>query len=161
MIRHIVAIDEAHGIGKNGGQPWYIPDDEEYFTQKTKSHGGLVLTGKTTFKTFKKPLADRQNYILTHQVETVPGATLVHDVTDFLTNQPSDIWVIGGAAVFAQTIDQADELYITRIYANFGCDKQYPFFENNFVLRSQTEVKRQNGFEYRYEVYGRPSNSVK
>ncbi|MEO6513327.1 MAG: dihydrofolate reductase [Candidatus Saccharimonadales bacterium] len=155
MIRHIVAIDQANGLAKNGSMPWNIPEDEHYFTDQTKLHGGIILTGMGTYRTFKEPLKDRTNYVLTHHTEPIPGATIVHNLDTFLTEVAGDIWIIGGAEVFKQTLNRADELYITRIEATFGCDRFYPEFNDNFTLASQSENKSQNGFNFRYEIYRR------
>jgi dihydrofolate reductase len=155
MIRHIVAIDTANGLAKNGGMPWSIPEDEQYFTDQTKLYGGIVLTGMGTYKTFNEPLKDRTNYVLTHQTEPIPGATLAHDLDQFFLDVSGDIWVIGGAEVFQQTLDRADELYITRIEASFDCDRFYPDFTGKFTLTSQSALHTQNGFIFRYEIYRR------
>jgi dihydrofolate reductase len=157
MIRHFVAIDQKYGMAKNGGQPWNIPEDSQYFSDLTKSHGGITLTGMTTFKTFAHPLSGRQNFILTHQTEPIEGATLVHDLDKFFAETTGDVWAIGGAAVFEQTLAKADELYVTRIAADFGCDQFYPHFEDNFTLKSQSEVREQNGFRFQYEIYAHNS----
>ena len=155
MIRHIAAIDNQNGLAKNGGMPWSIPEDEQYFTDETKKYGGIVLTGIGTYKTFNKPLKDRTNYVLTHQTKPIPGAILVHDLETFFAETPGDIWVIGGAEVFNQTLHKADELYITRIDATFECDRFYPEFAENFSLASQSDVHTQNGLRFRYEIYRR------
>src|SRR5665213_2784251 len=100
MIRLIVALDRKRGIGKNGGQPWSIPADEQFFTEQTKLYGGNVLVGSTTFQTFKGPLAERQNFVLTRQSEPIEGVELVHDLKKFLDGfRDKDLWVIGGANV--------------------------------------------------------------
>jgi dihydrofolate reductase len=153
MIRHIVALDQKYGMAKNGGQPWNIPDDSQYFRDQTRSHGGQVLVGMTTFKTFDHPLSQRTNFVVTHQQEPIAGATLVHDLSRFFAETKGDIWVAGGASIFAQTMDVADELYVTRIEADFGCDQFYPQFDDEFTLSHQSELKEQNGFHYRYEIY--------
>lgn len=159
MIRHIVAIDRDYGIAKNGILPWKIPDDEQYFTDMTKKYGGVTLTGRATYDTFGgQPLKDRQNFVVTHQTAPISGAELVHDIDEFFRNHTEDIWVVGGAEIFKQTLDIADELYVTRVDATFGCDRFYPKFEDKFVLQSETDWLEQNGFRYRYQVYGRPTD---
>ena len=153
MIRLIAAIDRQCGIGKHGGQPWHIPDDEVYFTEQTKSHGGNILVGSTTFRTFKSPLPDRQNYLLTSQKEPVDGMELVHNLEKYLADyQDQDLWVIGGANVFAQVMElgRADELYLTRIEADFGCQQFFPDYEADFELAGQSELHEQNGFIFSY-----------
>src|SRR6185312_14588856 len=115
MIRLIAAIDHQRGMAKKGLQPWFIPADEAFFTEATKSEGGICLIGSTTFKTFQHgPLPERQNYVLTHDETSIEGATLVHDLKQFMEDfRGKDVWIIGGANVFAQVIDGdwADELY--------------------------------------------------
>src|ERR1700747_2339549 len=101
MIRLIAALDRQRGIGKHGGQPWKIPDDEAYFARCTKADGGHILVGSTTFKTFHRPLLDRKNYVLTHHEESITGAEIVHDLSNFLDNYADKVlWVIGDANVF-------------------------------------------------------------
>src|SRR5580704_9200504 len=105
MNRLIIAIDRKRGLAKQGFMPWNIPEDEQYFTDKTKNLGGNVLTGATTFRGAYqgKPLAGRQNFILTHDTTPIEGATLVHDLDKFLLDfKDQDLWIAGGAGVFEQ-----------------------------------------------------------
>lgn len=158
MIRLIVAVDRKMGMAKHGGQPWYIPHDEHYFTEKTKSLGGYNLIGKTTYETFKGPLKDRKNFVLTPSDTPIEGAELIHNLETFLRDyKDRDIWVVGGANVFKQVIDMgyADELYITHIDADFGCHLSFPEYKNNFELKEQTDWMEENGFRFRYAIYRR------
>jgi dihydrofolate reductase len=156
MIRLIAALDRRRGIGKHGGQPWSIPDDERYFSDKTKSLGGNILVGSTTFKTFRGPLVDRHNFVLTSHDDPLEGATLVHDLTQFLQDfADKDLWVVGGAKVFEQVIQagRADELYLTHIDADFKCDQFFPDYEAAFKLVEQSDPYEQNGFHFTYARY--------
>jgi dihydrofolate reductase len=158
MIRLIAAIDRSRGIAKNGGMPWNIPEDEKFFTDQTKSLGGHVLTGGTTFREAYKsqPLADRQNYILTRNPEPIEGAVVVNDLEKFLADFKNDLWVAGGAKVFEEVIKlkKADELYLTLIDADFGCDTIFPEY-SGFELIEQGERREQNGFFFSYARFGR------
>jgi dihydrofolate reductase len=156
MIRLIAAIDRKRGIAKNGFQPWSIPDDEAYFTKETQQYGGVVLVGSTTFKTFRGPLPNRTNYILTKDKTPIAGVELVHSLEKFLKDfQNHDVWVVGGANVFAQVLQmgKADELFLTRIEADFGCNQFFPEFNSTHKLRDQSQLHEENGFLYTYEVY--------
>ncbi len=156
MIRLIAAIDRQRGIAKHGGQPWHIPEDEEYFSRLTKEHGGHVLIGGTTFRTFSGPLSDRQNYVLTRDKTPIEGVELVHNLEKFLNGfQDRDLWVVGGADVFSQVLQagRADELYVTKIEADFGCQQFFPAYEDNFTLASQGDLQEQNGFIFSYAIY--------
>lgn len=159
MIRLIAAIDRQRGIAKHGFQPWYIPDDEAYFTEQSKSHGGQVLVGGTTYRdSFKsKPLEGRTTFLLTRDTKPIAGVQLVHDLATWLTQQQGDVWVVGGSSVYKQVIDtgQADELYLTHIDADFRCDQFFPEYESKFHLVSQSESHTENGFQFTYAVYQR------
>jgi dihydrofolate reductase len=160
MIRLIAAIDRRRGLAKHGILPWYIPEDEKYFTDQTKTHGGHVLTGSTTFKnTYKgRPLKERQNYILTHDTTPIAGVTLVHDLGQFLKDfGGKDLWIAGGAGVFEEVMKagQADELYLTHIDADFHCDQLFPEYEDGFKLVEQGEPREQNGFHFTYARYAK------
>lgn len=159
MILFIAAIDRKRGIAKDGGMPWKIPEDENFFTTQTKTRGGNVLTGGTTFRNtyHGHPLKDRQNYILTRRNEPIPDAIVVHDLPKLLSEfkGDKDLWVSGGAEVFAEImkLGQADELYLTHIDADFGCDQFLPEYEKDFKLVEQSEVREQNGFKFTYAKY--------
>jgi dihydrofolate reductase len=158
MIRLLVAIDRKRGIAKHGATPWYIPDDMANFVKLSKSYGGNILVGGTTFREAlkSKPLTGRTNYLLTKDDRPIAGVELVHDLHSWLKSMSNqDVWVIGGASVFEQvfTQDLADELYITHIDADFHCDQFFPDYESKFQLQSQSESKEQNGFHYTFAVY--------
>jgi dihydrofolate reductase len=160
MIRLLVAIDRKRGIAKHGYTPWYIPDDMANFVKLSKSDGGNILVGGTTFRNAlnAKPLEGRNNYLLTKDEQPIAGVELVHDLHAWLTTMSSqDIWVIGGARVYEQLLDDnlADELYITHIDADFRCDQFFPDYQSKFRLTSQSESKEQNGFNYTFGVYTR------
>lgn len=161
MIRLIAAIDRQNGLAKNGGMPWHIPDDERYFTEMTKSRGGRVLTGGRTFREayIGRPLAGRQNYVLTRRTEHIDGVTLVHDLKEFISrDRQQDLWIAGGAEVFEQALEAglADELYLTHIDADFGCDQFFADY-SDFEMTRQGKPREQNGFRYIYTVYAKRS----
>jgi dihydrofolate reductase len=154
MIRLIVAHDLKHGIAKHGFQPWYLPDDEQYFNKQTTSHGAKVLVGRRTLlDTIGHPLKNRQNFVLSRdKPATELDITYVDDLTTFLDALSDDIWVIGGASVYEQIINRADELYVTSIKADFGCDQFFPVYDA-FTLTKDSDLHTQNGFIFSYQVY--------
>jgi dihydrofolate reductase len=156
MILLIAAIDDRRGLAKDGRMPWKIPEDERYFTSQTKTRGGNVLTGATTFREGYrgKPLVKRHNYILTHE-DDIPGVTVVHDLDGLLkkfSGKDRDLWVSGGAHVFEQVIDagMADELYLTHIEGDLDCDQFFPEYEDSFRLAERSGTREQNGYRFTY-----------
>jgi dihydrofolate reductase len=159
MIRLIAAIDRKRGIAKQNVIPWHIPEDQAFFDSETKKHGGHVLTGEVTFRVtyLGQPLEDRKNYILTRKTEPIAGAKVVNDLAAFLPEfaDKKDLWVSGGAAVFQSVVElgYGDELLITHVDADFGCDRFFPAFEDAFTVAEQGDPREQNGFHFTYARY--------
>ncbi len=66
-----------------------------------------------------------------------------------------DVWVIGGAAVYAETIGHADELLLTQVTGDFGCTKFFPPYGDAFVLGNRSEDHQEGGVTYRFETWRR------
>jgi len=145
-------MDEKQGIAKNGSQPWKLPLEAAHFHALTTSHDGVVLMGRTTFELIGI-MKDRDNYVLTSRTSPIPGVTLVHDLPKFLAELTTDLWIIGGAKLYESTLGVADELYITKIAADFGCDTFYPLYEDRFKLMSKVAQPVENGLHYSFYVY--------
>jgi dihydrofolate reductase len=157
MIRHMVALDSKRGIAKDGGQPWKLPTDEHYFTEQTKLYGGVVLMGRTTYEVIGRPLTDRQNFVVTHEADfRAAGVTAVHDLDAFFARH-SEVWVIGGGVVFAETMGIADELYITEIDEDYTCDTFYPTYSEDFTPLQTGEWLTEDDTRFRFMIY-RPNS---
>jgi dihydrofolate reductase len=156
MIRAIAAMDSKRGIANDKGIPWQgkLPMDVKYFHDKTSS-GGAILMGYGTYLEFKQPLGGRENFVATRKPGPLrEGFTAVHDAREFL-KITEDVWVIGGAGLFAETLDLDDELYLTKLQGEFGCTKFFPEYEGNFELASQSESMTENGITFTFCVYKR------
>jgi dihydrofolate reductase len=156
VIRLIAAIDEKRGLSTDTGIPWRLPGDVAHFRQLTVN--GTVLMGRTTYDEFAAPMPDRKNVVLTRSPDGLrPGFLGVTDLDSFLATQPDSekLWVIGGAAVYAEAIGQAEELSLTRVEGDFNCTRFFPPFEADFDLVDRDEVHRENGIAYRFETWRR------
>jgi dihydrofolate reductase len=65
------------------------------------------------------------------------------------------IWVIGGAAVYAETIAEADELLLTQVVGDFHCTKFFPPYRDSFRLATQGDDRQEEGITYRFETWCR------
>lgn len=154
MIRAIAAIDDKHGLATDTGIPWDLPADKAYARGKTK--GGNILMGYNTYLELTKPTPDRHCYVVTDgQKPLREGFDVVTDLDAFMKNPPENLWLFGGAGLFAQTIDYADELYLTRVQGDFGCTKFFPSFENKFEMTGRGEPQTENGITFHYEIWRR------
>jgi dihydrofolate reductase len=153
MIRLIAAIDSLRGIATDSGIPWKLPGDSAYFREKTSS--GLILMGRATYDEFAAPLHDRENFVFTSRSSPLrKGFGVVANLAELRAAHPGeDVWVIGGATVFAETISQADELLLTQVAGDFGCTKFFPSYQAAFALHSQSEEHQEGGVAYRFETW--------
>jgi dihydrofolate reductase len=164
MIRQIAAIDSRRGIATDSGIPWKLPGDTAYFHDKTST--GVIVMGWTTYNEFAAPLHGRENFILTTHSEPLrTGFRRVGSLDELVADHPDqDVWVLGGAAVYAETIGEAGELLLTQVVGDFDCTKFFPPFQADFQLAVHGEDRQEGGITYRFETWQRlladPMDSV-
>lgn len=133
MFTLIAAMDEAGNIGKNGLMPWHLPEDLKLFKQRTLGH--TVVMGKTTFLGIGKPLPNRINMIVTHDVTLkayYPGIETIHDFTSFLEanrNTKEEIFICGGAGIYMQAMSYCDKMIITEVEGVYDADTSFPVYD--------------------------------
>lgn len=154
MIRAIVAIDEKRGLANDHGIPWQgkIPTDVANF-RKVTLHGAVMM-GQGWYKEQLKPLPERRNLVATSSSEPLrDGFEKVTNAREYLANSKEDIWVGGGAALFASTIDLCDELYVTQLQGDFKCTKFFPAFHNKYSKVSESESITEGGISFTFQVW--------
>ncbi|MBI5447353.1 MAG: dihydrofolate reductase [Gammaproteobacteria bacterium] len=117
MILSVIAAMTADGvIGKNNALPWHLPKDLQHFKALTLHKP--VIMGRKTFESIGHPLPNRQNIVLTQQKNLfAPGCMIVHSFEEALaqTETAEEVFVIGGAALFAHALPLATYFYLTLI----------------------------------------------
>ena len=106
MIALIWAQADGGVIGNAGAIPWRLPEDQARFKELTM--GSTVLMGRLTWESLPasvRPLPGRRNLVLTSDPEwSAAGAERVVSVEAAAARVEGDLWVIGGAAVYAAAI---------------------------------------------------------
>lgn len=120
MLTIIAAITARRGaIGRKGDLIYHISADLKHFKELTTGH--TVLMGRRTFLSLPKgALPKRRNIVITSDTEwTAPNVETAHSLDEALalTAADSEIFVIGGGPVYAETLAVADRLCITLIDA--------------------------------------------
>jgi dihydrofolate reductase len=157
MIRAIAAIDEDRGIAAGSHRsyaiPWDIPDDRRYFKQQTAN--ATVIMGRKTYELFDAPLPERQNIVVSRTLRHVrEGFILVHDLDSYLEGRVTqDIWIIGGAQTYNAALRWCQELYLTHVEGAYGCRSFFPQYDEQFNLKSKSQVHQQNSYQFQYTVY--------
>ncbi len=160
MIRLIAAMDTSRGIATDRGIPWKLPGDVAYFENQTTT--GLIVMGWATYNEFSAPLHGRDNYVLTRdQGRLKSGFRPISTLADLMTSNPNDdVWIIGGAFVFGQTISRADELFITQVLGEYHCTKFFPDYRTGFTRFEQSKDQEEGGVQYRFEKWRRNTQTV-
>ena len=74
-----------------------------------------------------------------------------------------DVWAIGGASVYAETIAEADQLSLSEVVGDLGCTKFFAPYQPEVRLAAQGDDCQEGGITYRFETWQllepRPTNS--
>lgn len=115
----LIWAQAANGvIGRDGALPWRLPADLAHFRAVTA--GATVVMGRRTWESIAprfRPLPGRRNLVLTRDPAwTAPGAEAFADLAGALAAATAgDVWIIGGAAVYAEALTSADALGVTML----------------------------------------------
>lgn len=121
----IYARAENGAIGKDGSLPWHIPADLKRFKQLTMNNP--MIMGRKTFESLPGLLPGRRHIVLTRRERwDSEGAEVAPSVEDAqaLANRddPEEIAIIGGAAIYDVFMPLADRIELTQIHADFDGD---------------------------------------
>ena len=129
----IAAVADNGVIGREGTLPWRLKSDLKNFRAITT--GKPVIMGRKTYQSIGKPLAGRTNIVVSRRTDfAAPGVIVAPAVTSALAAARGDalrrgadaVAVIGGAELYAATLDQADRLIITRVHLRPDGDTFFP-----------------------------------
>ena len=113
MTIHLIAAVAKNGvIGKDGRIPWNIPADLQHFRELTTGH--TVIMGRHTYESIGRPLPDRQNIVVTSAIDDIAGCQIARSLPEALTMaEREEIFIIGGAMLYAEALPLADRLDVT------------------------------------------------
>ena len=133
QLAMIWAMDRTRCIGRDGGLPWHYPEDLKFFKRETLDH--VLIMGRKTWESFRKPLPRRTHVVLTRdQSYVAKGAeVLVHleDALEYAWFRDHKPFVIGGAAIYELAMPYATELLITHINAEHEGDTYFPAYDES------------------------------
>lgn len=152
---------QAHDrvIGAGGGIPWHVPEDLAHF--KALTTGATVLMGRATWESLPprfRPLPERRNVVLTRRPGwRADGVVRAASFDAGLAASDGDVWVIGGASVYAEALSYADRIVITDIDARFAGDAFAPELPRTWrPVASVSDVDwrlSSTGLRYRFTTY--------
>ncbi len=155
----LAAVSANRVIGLNNTLPWHLPADLKHFKQLTT--GQIVVMGRRTFDSIGRPLPDRTNVVLTRQRHfDWPGiltAGSIQEVLEHFCGDDRQIFIIGGAEIYQQTLPFCQRLYLTEIQQDFAGDTFFPEYDRDDWRETSREMHQatDSGIEYHFVVLDR------
>ncbi|MBN7774431.1 dihydrofolate reductase [Clostridium aminobutyricum] len=160
-MKIIVAADRKWGIGKDNNLLTHLPGDLKYFKEMTL--GKVVVMGRKTLESLpgKKPLPGRTNIVLSGDKNYKADCLVCHSEEELAHElekyDTEDIYIIGGAKVYADMRDCCDTYYVTKILDEFDADRHFENLDlcQDVELVWESELQEHNGTEYKFTEYRR------
>ena len=150
MVSIIVAVAQNGTIGDKNSLLWHIKEDMRFFRTTTSGHA--VIMGRKTFESLgSKPLPKRTNIVITHQDVEFEGALTAHSLKEAIAMAEGDeeIFIIGGAQIYAQALECADRLYLTLVERDYEGDTSFPELDYRY-WQLVAEQRHERGEEFEY-----------
>jgi dihydrofolate reductase len=151
VISLVVAVAENGVIGVRGGLPWRIKADLKRFRSVTM--GKPIVMGRKTFDSIGRVLDGRDNIVVTRRADP-EGALVARSIEEALKLAEAcarqrgvdEICVIGGEALFRDTLPLAGRLYVTHVAAAPEGDVFFPAISPaDWVERSRETLPASDG----------------
>jgi len=160
MRLHLIYARAANGvIGKQGRLPWHLPEDLAHFKRTTL--GCPVIMGRKTWDSLPpkfRPLPGRANVVITRQddwcVDGVLTADSLQTAMDLCASQP-DVWVIGGAQIYAQALPLASTVEVTEIELEVEGDAFAPPLGSEWTSTRRESHVSTTGVAFHFVTYAR------
>lgn len=156
-ISIIAAIANHCVIGLNNTLPWHLPEDLKRFRALTMGHH--IIMGRKTYESLGRLLPGRTTVIVTRQAGyKVDGAKIAGSLEDAvrMCGGDEEVFVIGGAEIYRESLNLADRMYLTEIDAEFPGDAWFPEFEPaHWQERNRLRQLSAEGLPYSFVDYER------
>tara|TARA_B100001540_G_scaffold149553_1_gene132640 strand:- start:3010 stop:3516 length:507 start_codon:yes stop_codon:yes gene_type:complete len=161
----IAAVAENGVIGRDNQLPWHLPGDLAYFKRNTL--GKPVVMGRNTFESIGRPLPGRSNIVISRRPGYAPqGVITVSSLDDALalaarvarSDEVEEAVVIGGARVYAESLQRANRLYLTEVHAAVEGDVRFPpvdWSRWREDWRERHAAGGANPYDYSFVIYSR------
>jgi dihydrofolate reductase len=133
IVSLIAAMDRTRGIGIENRLPWRLSADLRRFRELTMGHH--IIVGRKTFESIGRALPGRRTIIVTRN-ENYQGPddpenlSVVHSIEEAIdlarSRGETEVFVCGGAEIYAQTLGFADRLYLTFVETEADADTFFP-----------------------------------
>lgn len=149
----LVALAANRVIGKDNALPWHLPADLKRFKALTMGHP--LVMGRKTHDSIGRPLPGRRNLVITrNRGYRAPGCELAHSLDEAIAAcaGAQEIFIIGGAELYRESLPRAHCLEFTEIHAEFEGDATFPEFSLAQWRETAREIHAaEAGTPFRYD----------
>ena len=149
----LVALAANRVIGKDNALPWHLSADLKRFKALTMGHP--VVMGRKTHESIGRALPGRRNLVITRNRDyRAPGCELVHSLDEAIAAcaGAQEIFIIGGAELYRESLPRAHCLEFTEIHAEFEGDATFPEFSLAQWRETAREIHgAEAGTPFRYD----------
>lgn len=164
MNLNLIFARAANGvIGAANTIPWHLPEDMAHF--KARTLGAPVIMGRKTWDSLPprfRPLPGRRNIVVTRQAgwqaEGAQRAGSLREAIEACERlEAPDVWVIGGAQIYAEAEPFARRALVTEIASDYEGDAFAPVLDASAWRETQREshVSAKDGLAFSFVTYER------
>ena len=136
MFKAIAAMSLNRVIGAGNKIPWHLPEDFKWFKQMTMGH--VIVMGRKTFESIGRSLPNRETIVLSRGGFTHPGVKTIRALEELSAlNDGREIFICGGAQVYAQALPSCSDVYLTLVKRTVAGDAFFPAFETQFAVAEE------------------------
>lgn len=155
-ISIIAAVAQDRAIGNDNKLLYWLPNDLKRFKSLTTGH--TIIMGRKTFESLPKgALPNRRNIVLSNSKHDFADCDCYTSLEEALRHcsKDEDIYIIGGASVYAQAIKTADRLCLTEIHDTpKQADTFFPPYDDwNEISREEHGKDEKHAYEYAFVDY--------
>ena len=149
----IAAVARNRAIGFENKLIYWLPNDLKRFKALTTGH--TIVMGRNTYDSLPKgALPNRRNVVLSRTVTELPGCDVFPSLQEALDScaPDEDVYIIGGARVYAEAMPLADRLCLTLVDDEpQEADAFFPdFSEWREVWREEHTTDERHGYNYAF-----------
>ncbi len=128
----IAAVGKNRELGKGNELIWRISPDLKRVKELTTHHP--IIMGRKTYESIGRPLPNRTNIVVSTTAQNIPGCIVCSSLEEGIRAakalEEDEIFIFGGARIYAEALPYTDRLYLTVIDAeDSNADAFFPPYE--------------------------------
>ena len=158
-ITLIAAVSKDRVIGKQGGIPWDIKEDLNFFREKTLN--APIIMGRATYESIGRALPNRLNIVMTRSPRNIEGIVETASVQEALEKaskykNTSEVFVIGGENIYKIFLPIANRMIITEVELEVeDGDTFFPEWNVDEWKELSRDRRKENGIRFNFVSYKR------